>query len=394
MKRLACAVLVLLAGALALAAAEPPVRLRIVKPAAGQPVFGDVEVEVAVEPPGAAVAKVEIYLDGKRVGAADAPPYRALVNAGQDNVEHHFEAIAYGAKGPIATTEARTPSIATDLEVKVELHQSFVTVEKGGVPVKDLTKEDFDLYDDGVHQTIVSFERGDVPFNAALLLDASTSMKGGRLQTALDGAKAFAGAISPQDQVKLILFSDQVRVETPFTSIPSVLTLSLGDAKAGGGTALNDCFYLALKRLETRRGRKVAVLLSDGIDVESVLPMERLRKLARLHSVTLYWLRMRDPGDDDSVPVRHFTSWRNGSAHKVELEALRHIVDESGGRIIPLDRIEHVHATLTNLLGELRNQYVLGYYPGAARGSGKWHKVRIQVKGGGTVRAHEGYPEP
>ena len=57
--------------------------------------------------------------------------------------------------------------------------------------------------------------------------------------------------------------------------------------------------FLAQKRLETRQGRKVIVLLSDGIDVESILSMEQVRWLSRTRQAALYWIRLPRPGETD-----------------------------------------------------------------------------------------------
>ena len=83
-------------------------------------------------------------------------------------------------------------------------------------------------------QPIVTFGRGDVPFTAALLVDSSDSMYGGDLEKALEGARAFFAAMAPLDQAKLMLFSDHIRLETPFTSVQPVLTLGLRGVRRPG----------------------------------------------------------------------------------------------------------------------------------------------------------------
>ncbi len=269
--------------------------------------------------------------------------------------------------------------------------QLFVTVENRGRPVLDLTQADFTVFDQGSPQPLTTFARGDIPFTAVLLVDASASMEGGRLDKALDGARAFFAAMAPLDQAKLVLFSDHVLLETPFTSIQSVLTLGLRGVAPSGGTALNDALYLAVKRLETRRGRKIAVMLSDGVDIESVLSIEDARALAR-RQVTLYWLRLRR--DEEGPRVRLSSSWRNGDEHHQEFERLRAAVLESGGRIADLASVEEIPATLTALLKELRDQYVLGITPRRTGGRGSWHDVRVDVRGSLRARTQDGYFEP
>ncbi len=279
----------------------------------------------------------------------------------------------------------------------MHLQQLFVTVEANGRRVSGLTRDDFLLFDNGTPQEIETFEGGDVPFSAVLLLDASASMSGDRIRTAVDGARAFVQSMNRLDEAKVVLFADQILRETPFTSVPAILTLGLGEVQAGGGTALNDALYLGLKRLDGRLGRKVIILLSDGVDVESVLPLEQVRAIARRDQAVFYWLWLRREGDTDD-PLRgpvYFSSWRDAKGHQKEREDLAAAIRESGGRIEPLDAVEQVRAKLDAILRELRDQYVLGYSPTTSRGPGTRHDVELRLRdgGGARVRTQESYVE-
>ncbi len=412
--RVAWLVAVLAAAVVAAAQAPPPdpagtgatapaapFAVSIGRPPAGTAIFGDVEVEVAVRPPGAAVRSIEIYFDGVRAAVLERPPWVAVVQAGQENVEHRIEVVARDAAGRTATAGLTTLRIPTDMEVRVELRQLYVRVERGGQAVPDLAAGDFAVTDGGAPQTLTAFERGDAPFTAALLLDASTSMRGDRLATALDGARAFARGMQRLDEAKLLFFADRVLLETPFTNLPSVLALPLGEtASAGGGTAVHDTLYLALKRLEARPGRRVVVLLSDGVDVESVVPIERVQWAARRSQSVVYWLRLRRP-EEETAPeagtkVFRTSAWRDAEGHRQALELLERTVVETGGRVEVLADAAEVEPALARLLSELREQYLLGYHPhGGRTGPGGWREVRVTVRRDGvTVRAPRGYLEP
>jgi Ca-activated chloride channel family protein len=385
MKRLLLLSLLLWAGP---SQAAPSVR--IVSPPPNQPLFGAVEIRAEVT--GAAVSRVEFYVDSLRVGVAEAPPWRIVVDVGQQNAEHSVEVVAHGPSGLIGSASLRALPLQIDDEIEVGLQQLYVVIDRGGQRVGGLTREDFTILDDGVPQEIITFERGEIPFTAVLLVDSSTSMAG-RLRTAVDGAKTFVGGMKRLDEAKMILFSDRVLLETPFTSVPSILTLGLAGVQAQGGTALNDTLYLGLKRLEGRQGRKVVVLVSDGVDIESVLTMEQVQKIARQSQAVLYWLRLRRL--DEALPQHEiFSAWRDGEGHRRELELLKSSVLESGGRIETLDNLEQIQTALQALLAELREQYVLGYYPGQHKGRGTWHDLELRVRGEGLqVRTQEGYLE-
>jgi VWFA-related protein len=383
--------LLCLLAMLLLAATPPKLTVAFVAPMHGEPLFGEVEVRLTFRPAGVRVRSVEVYLDGVRVGELTKAPWRLVVDVGDANVEHHIEAVAVDAAGNQASASLRSGTIAVQEQIEVALRPLFVRVERGGEPVRDLTRRDFTIFDDDVRQQLVTFETGDVPFTAVVLLDASASMQGGRVQTAVQAVTAFARSMKPMDEAKLLVFSDRVLLETPFTNASSFLTLGLPALRAGGGTALNDTLYVALARLEPRTGRKVALILSDGVDIESVLSMAAVRDHARRSGVILYWLRLGEPVGEN---VQAFTPWRDVDAHRREHRLLRDTVMESGGRIVEVGRIEQAQGALAAVLQELREQYVLGYYPSSSRGSDSWHDVRVEVDGGAQVRTHRGYLEP
>lgn len=227
-----------------------------------------------------------------------------------------------------------------------------------------------------------------MPFTAVLLVDASSSMKGRRLQIALEGAETFVRGMKELDQAKLLLFSDRLIHETPFTTLASVLTVGLAGVAADGGTALNDHLYLAMKRLEKRQGRRVVVILSDGVDVASVLAMNQVQWLASQLQPVLYWIGLEEQ-------ARHQSICRGPDEHQDELQTLARTVEESGGRTQMVERIEDVEQAFRWILEDLRDQYVLGYYPPKKEGKNACHKVVVRLADSRLeIRTRGGYLEP
>jgi Ca-activated chloride channel family protein len=373
---------------------QQPFEVTIVAPAQGVPLFGDVEVRAVVQPAATVVERLEVFVDGVRAGVLTKPPWAMVVQVGEENVEHRIEVVATARGGRTATAMVTSGMISAQESIDVALRPLFVRVERDGKPVDGLERETFRIFDTGVEQTLVTFERGDVPFTAVVLLDGSVSMSGDPMTHAIAGVSAFARAMGRMDETKLMLFADRVLFETPFTSSAPLLTLGLGEVEAGGGTALNDALYLALSRLEPRSGRKVVLVLSDGVDVESVVPMAEVRTLAQRGQVIVFWLRLGEANAaTDALPS--FSPWRDVDAHGREKRLFRELVHESGGRTLPVQRPDQVGAALATVLQELRDQYVLGYYPSDRRGSGTWHEVKVEVGDGEyEVRTHRGYLEP
>ena len=373
-------------------AATPAVAIEValVSPEGGSAVFGRVELVAQVYPVDVAVDRLDFFVDGQFQGRVESTPFKLLVDVGQDNAEHEFTVVAHGADGSTATSSVRTPRLRSDMEVEVELRQLYVTAERQGQRVLDLKRDDFTVTDDGRRQEIVTFERGDVPFTAVLLVDASLSMKGQRLRTALEGAQALVAGMQPLDQAKLVLFSDRLLHETPFTSFPSVLSVGLSGVEARGGTALNDHLYLALKHLQHGQGRRVVILLSDGFDVESALDIEQVRKAPGLNRALVYWIRLHQGRMNSDRS--YFSAWRDGEGHRRQFDLLERTVLDSGGGIeMPADMSE-VRDSFVRILDELRNQYVIGYYADPVHADGRWRSVKVAVpRSGVKLRARAGY---
>jgi Ca-activated chloride channel family protein len=371
----------------AMAQVAEPLSVWIESPAAGAPTFGEIEIAAGVRS-SARIVRIEFFIDGESVGELLHPPFRMTIDVGWENRERRYEVEARDARGEVMRAVRVTPSIAIDLEVGVTLHEVYVTALRGREHVLDLGEQDFVVLDDGVPQPIVTFTRGDVRLVAAILVDASLSMRGAPLRSALRGAASFARGLTAEDDATILLFSDRLLHSTPFTSDAGVLTAGLAGVDATGGTALNDHLYLAIKRLETQLGRRVVILLSDGIDPHSALRMQEVAWLARHSRALIYWIRPGAP-----VPGEmHFSSWKGPEQYREEYRLLTKVVEDSGGRIVTIAGIEQADVAFQEIFRELRNQYILAFQPANLRGDGRWRRLEVRARPPGVrVRAPAGY---
>jgi Ca-activated chloride channel family protein len=388
---LAATLLALVAGTSAL---PPAPTVVFTSPKPGFAAFDEVSIEVEVTGP-EPVKSVVIFLDYRRVGTVMRKPYRIIVDFGPANVEHMLRAVAHFASGATGEATLVTPRIKVDQEVAFELEQLYVSVMKDGQRVLDLDRGDFKVFDDGEEQQIQAFARGDIPLAAVVLLDSSLSMRGERLRAALAGAQAFFSDMRPLDEGKLLVYSDHTVQATPFTNVPEVLRAGLSDITAHGGTALADHLYLALKLLEERQGRRVVVLLSDGIDSHSLLSMEDVLFKARQSQALIYWIRLADeltdvPTGRDLPPL--FTAWRDKEWYWEQFRLLKQAVEESGGGLTAVKEPGEINPAFRGIMRELREQYVLGYYPTNPRNDGSWRKIKVKVdRRGVDILTREGY---
>jgi Ca-activated chloride channel family protein len=365
----------------------------ITEPSDGEFVIG--EVEMAVEVVGRAdVAEVEFALDGRAVGTLTQSPFRLRIDLGERNVEHRFSVVARDVEGREGTAEVTTRPMPIAADYEVDLRQLYVSVARQDRRVLDLERSSFTILDEGARQALVTFARGDIPFTAVLLIDASGSMYGDKIRSATAGAAAFIHGMKELDQAQVVIFSDQILASTPITDAKEVLAAGLGGAEARGGTALQDHLFVALKQLEERQGRRVLILLSDGIDTHSVIDMDRVFEVARTSNALIYWIRFARDSDNpyDDQRVSMTSAWKGSDEYSRQIERLVQTVRESGGAIIPVNALDQIGPVFVRVLEELREQYVLGYYPDSRRRDGRWHRIKVEVDAPNLeIRAPRGY---
>jgi len=373
-------------------AAQRGMDIKLVSPPGGTPAFGEVELAVRVKSP-VPLKWVDYYVDGQRAGRVESPPWKLRFDVGQSNVGHQVRAVAEDVLGGKGEALVRTGSIASDMAFDVRLQQLFVSVTNAGQAVHGLGQADFEIVnDEGDRESITTFGGGDLPISAVLLLDSSPTMRGEPLKAALAGVRAFTARTRPDDETMVAIFADRLLSATMFTRDDAALERALGQVEAAGGTALNDHLYYALNRLQPRLGRRVIVLLSDGLDISSFLDMEQVQERARRSQAMIYWLRLEDPASSGKGPPQYASIWRDYTGNARQYQLLEEMVTESGGRILKIRQVGEIDDAFRQVIDELRQQYVIGFQPRDARGRGNWRPLRVRVRGDEfAVRTRAGF---
>jgi len=377
----------------ALPAGAQDIWATIVFPKDGDSVIGEFDVVVEVVSR-LDIAEIEFQMDGRPIGTLTMEPFRMPVDLGGENLPHRFSVVAIDVDGNRASHSVNTRPIPISADYEVELQQLYVSVARGGERVLDFEQEHFTVNDEGTPQEMVTFARGDIPFTAVLLIDASTSMFGEKIESAIAGAASFIHGMKELDQAQVMVFSDELLSATPITDAREVLTAGLSSTEARGGTALQDHLFVALELIAQRQGRRVMILLSDGVDTHSVVAMPHVFEVARKSNALVYWIRISGgtDGQTHDGAVNMTSAWKDPAQYREQLELLTQVVDESGGRILEVGAPDEIRPVFIDILKELRAQYVLGFYPSERRNDGSWHKVRVGVAGeGNDVRAPRGY---
>jgi Ca-activated chloride channel homolog len=363
-----------------------PVTVRLTQPVAGDVTAGEVDVVAEVESADP-IAWVDFFVNGWPAARVHGPPFTARVTVPDEPGPCRFTAVARSRAGGQGSDTVATRRVVLEERLDVSLRQVHVAVSRSRIGPA-LTRDSFRLFDRGVEQQVASFGRGDAPLSALLLVDASESMRGASLEAAFAAARAFLARLDPGDEAAVMVFADRLLSLTPFGAPEPGLLEGAQHIPAAGGTALNDHLYAALRLLDGRQGRRVVVLLSDGADVLSALSADDVAWKVRRSDATVYWLRLRGLREGWSF----MSSWRDVAGNQRETAGLVAAVEESGGRVESFSRLGDLTPSLAGLLTELREQYVLGYYPSDLRGDGSWRPVEVEVDTGGVrLRYRDGW---
>jgi len=274
---------------------------------------------------------------------------------------------------------------AESTSVNIVLLPASVT-DKKGRSVRGLQQANFRLFEDSQPQTIRFFSaEGRDPVSIAFLLDLSGSMRQfDKIGHAKEAIRFFVDQLRPGDLFALIGFADrQVAWITEFTDDRDWFIKRLLVQEGYGQTALNDAVAAAPGLVNDKiKGRKAIVLITDGIDNYSQLDVERAVEVARRVSVPIYTIGFPSVSDEMLPKDKRGT----------DLEILRFVSNETGGRIFSVRDPEELKEAVLLVDAELRQQYLLGYYPSWTEPDGRFHTLRVVTEDNDfRVRTRTGY---
>jgi Ca-activated chloride channel family protein len=283
-------------------------------------------------------------------------------------------------------TAALIAQPAATIKVNVNLVRAVATVKtQSGQIVGTLQKPDFDIYDNGVKQQIAVFEhQTEQKLSVALLVDISGSTAK-ELAYESDSASRFLHALmsegNPEDAVKLWTFNWEVSEKTArYTRDLRQLSTILKTMQGSAGTAMYDAIFYAARDLEPREGRKVIVVVTDGGDTVSKHDVHGALQEAQLADAVIYAIVV--------VPITNEAGRNIGGEH-----ALQFMADGTGGRTFMPTIGAALDKAFTDILTELRTQYLIGFYPhDVAPTKDPFHRLEVRVHNPDLrVSARNGY---
>jgi Ca-activated chloride channel family protein len=286
------------------------------------------------------------------------------------------------------------PSLAQTFRARVDLvHFPVVVTDKQGAPVTGLTREDFEIVEEGKGQSISYFSVGDpedggrlgevLPLHLGLALDTSGSMEQD-LHDVRTAVVKFLNANASAADVTLVDFDTEVRVGRYAATEYARLIERIRMRKADGWTAFYDALGVYLSGAAAQDGQKILLVYTDGGDTRSSMTFSDLLDLLKASDVTLYAIGYLE---------RQSSSVRNQL--RMELQRMAAV---TGGQAFFPSSVKELDKIYESIQREIAARYSLGYVSNDTRMNGAWRKVEIKLKRHDLkhvkLRARPGYFAP
>lgn len=265
-------------------------------------------------------------------------------------------------------TQSQKKDDESTFRVNVRLVNVFTTVTNSrGAPVADLTKDDFQLLEDGVPQTIKVFEKESaIPLSIALAIDTSPStLRDFKLE--VSSARRFVHSIlRHEDRLSVFQVTENVDQLTRFTPDMKAIEHGIDNLRTGPGTSIYDAIYLCSDSLLDREGRKVLVLITDGGDTTSKTDYNNALRRAQQAEAIVYSIIV--------VPVEADAGRNLGGEH-----ALIQISKDTGGKYYYAEGEQQLDDAFSKISDELRTQYLLAFYPSRKLSDSPFRRITVQL---------------
>lgn len=293
--------------------------------------------------------------------------------------------IAFCAAAPQQNASAQQPGASAENPIRAEVtrvNMLFTVTDKKGRFVTDLTKNDFQVFENKKPQTVLEFNsETDLPLRLAILIDTSNSIRD-RFRFQQEAAINFINSVvRDQDKAIIVSFDTAAELVADMTNDTHQLENAVRGLRPGGGTALYDAVYFAcrdklMKDQPLYKFRRAMVILSDGEDNDSRYSRDQALEMAQRADTVIYTI---------STNISHIET----EGDKV----MRYFASETGGVAFFPFQAKDLNQSFENIANELRHQYNLFYRPEPLNNDGKYHLVQIKVRGRKDliVRARKGY---
>jgi VWFA-related protein len=233
-------------------------------------------------------------------------------------------------------------------------------VDQRGNPVAGLTTKDFVVREDGMSREVLRVVKDEDPLQIALLVDNSAEMRND-LAMLRNAVSAFVSTLRPGVELSIITIAERPTIVVPYTSDKEVLQRGVGRIVTyNSGNYLLDGIAEASEGLAKRPNARsaIAVVMRRGHELShreytDVLRIVEASGTPALHVMVLGGMNVSLDLPDGLPDAVTFDSRQNADRDLV----LARLTRATGGRYEDVLAISAVTMKLSQLAGELSNQY-------------------------------------
>ena len=255
----------------------------------------------------------------------------------------------------LLSSQAHSQDMSAGKEYTISTTSRLVLLDvsvhnSSGATVSGLTKDNFEIIEDGKKQTITQFANADVPVTIGILVDESGSMRHKKPEV-ITAALVFITESNPHDEVFVLNFNEKVFRGLPdtmlFSDNSTQLRAALSRTDPQGRTALYDAVMSGLRQLDMgREDKKTLLLISDGGDNVSTASLKDVKSAVLQTVATVYTIGVFDKDDPDKNP-----------------DVLRYLAQVSGGEAYFPEKLDDIVPICRKIAKDVRSRYTIGYVP-------------------------------
>jgi VWFA-related protein len=340
-----------------------------------------IRIVARVERPADAAARplhLRFYVDGVKVGAVETPPYAVTWTDENPFEPREIKVEAEDESGAIGRDTVTLPAF----EINEATEVGRILVEAGvydsvGRPALGLKPADFRLRENGEPQELDVVARETYSMSVVLLVDNSQSVAR-RMAEVRRAAERFAQSLDPGDTVIVAPFNTKIGTITGPTKDAGTVAEAIEAMRAQGGTAIIDAVAGGIRLLDGAEGRRIIVLVTDGFDENSTMPLDAAVEKAQAARVSVYALAI---GGLTGVSLSGESS-------------LRQLTARTGGRVFFPWRDSELATIAKHVAEDAHNRYLMTYTPSNQKKDGTWRAISVEVPEGYKVQARAGYRAP
>ena len=319
---------------------------------------------------------------------------KAIIRSGDSLLTEAIRRASPKYFGEYARTLPPRKALPTLSESKIERDTTGARVKRviarvtdlNNRAIGDLRKEDFEVTEKNEIREILSVEPTTAPFNLVLLLDVSGSVDS-YVDFIRKTARNFVNTVSPKDKIAIIIFNEDVKNLSTFTTDKGKLSESLDTFDAGGGTAFYDALaYTLSETLHPLQGERTAiVVLSDGDDNRSFLPFDALLGSIQESGALIYPLYVpsgliaASASNNPNSSVDPLRSRYMALTTKSETEGEK-LAQVSGGVYYPISQIDQLQKAYDDIVVQLRTAYSITFRSNISEAQDNRASPRLKIK--------------